>query len=178
MTDDTDHPPAEHPAAELYRKLRSSTKEMLELGDDASITPVQSLQIDLVNILRLEIDGLTATSLAGKATDLGKLSETVKLLRLLLPQSAVAEAAALDVVGARAELGRFLDQQAAALEAQDERMSIKLREEVAELKQIVAGKDAVIASLGGDLANRSPKSGEKVATTPPKTLPPPHPGFV
>jgi hypothetical protein len=77
-----------------YDRLRVETAEMLKL-DVANLSLVEGLQLDLVSMLRLEVDGLQGAVLAGEQVDLGRLSTALGMLRQLLPEkSLVASPAA------------------------------------------------------------------------------------
>jgi hypothetical protein len=107
------------PAA-VYERLKLETAQMLGLNTDSS-SLLENLQVDLVSLLRLQIDDLQGKVLNGQQVDLARLSAALTMLRQLLPEKAlVAPAAAADHVdqfaGAREELARLFDQRANALE--------------------------------------------------------------
>jgi hypothetical protein len=77
-----------------YDRLRTETAEMLKLNI-ADLSLVGGLQLDLVSMLRLEVDGLQGLVLAGEQVDLGRLASALGMLRQLLPEkSLVASPAA------------------------------------------------------------------------------------
>jgi hypothetical protein len=53
-----------------YQLLRNETATMLKLGDVDALGLVEGLQLDLVSLLRLEVDGLEGQVLAGQPVDL------------------------------------------------------------------------------------------------------------
>ena len=75
------------PAA-TYERLRAETAEMFDY-DLASASLTQGLQIDLVSLLRLEIDGMSGRVLAGETVDLTRLVAAHGLLRQMLPERAL-----------------------------------------------------------------------------------------
>jgi hypothetical protein len=80
--------------ATAYDRLRTETAEMLKLNI-ADLSLVEGLQLDLVSMLRLEVDGLQGAVLAGGQVDLARLSTALGMLRQLLPEkSLVASPAA------------------------------------------------------------------------------------
>jgi hypothetical protein len=108
------------PAA-AYAALRASTAEMFDY-DLASASLTQGLQIDLVSLLRLEVDTMQGRVLAGETVDLQRLVAAHGLLSRMLPaQALVAPAAAADqgdpFAGAREELAALLDKRFAAIAA-------------------------------------------------------------
>jgi hypothetical protein len=71
--------------------LRVETAQMLNL-DIADLSLVAGLQLDLVSLLRLEVDGLQGSALAGEQIDLDRLSTALGMLRQLLPERALVSA--------------------------------------------------------------------------------------
>jgi hypothetical protein len=71
-----------------YDRLRVETAEMLKL-DVANLSLVEGLQLDLVSMLRLEVDGLQGSVLAGEQVDLDRLSTALAMLQKLLPAQAL-----------------------------------------------------------------------------------------
>jgi hypothetical protein len=117
------------PAA-TYERLRDETAAMFNY-DIANLSLTQGLQIDLVSLLRLEIDTMSGAVLAGKTVDLSRLVAAHGLLQKMLPESAlVAPSAAADhtdpFAGAREELRALLSQRAEALERRDRRLEAEL----------------------------------------------------
>jgi hypothetical protein len=78
------------PAA-AYERLKIETARMLNLSAD-SASLVEGLQVDLVALLRLEIDTLQGAVLAGDSVDLGRLASALTMLRSLLPAQALVSA--------------------------------------------------------------------------------------
>jgi hypothetical protein len=64
---------------------------MLNLSTD-STSLIEGLQVDLVALLRLEIDTLQGAVLAGDSVDLGRLASALTMLRSLLPAQALVSA--------------------------------------------------------------------------------------
>jgi hypothetical protein len=104
--------------AVAYEQLKRETAEMFGY-DLANLSLTQGLQLDLVSLLRLEVDTMQGAVLAGEKVDLQRLVAAHGLLRQMLPaQALVAPAAAADhdFSGAHAELARLLDGRIEALE--------------------------------------------------------------
>lgn len=80
------------PAA-AYEALRASTAEMLKL-DVTNLSLVAGLQLDLVSLLRLQVDELQGAALAGGAVDLDRLSTALQMLQKLLPAQALTASVA------------------------------------------------------------------------------------
>ena len=80
------------PAA-AYARLRIETAEMLRLNAN-SASLVEGLQVDLVSLLRLQLDDLQGRVLSGEQVDLNRLSTALTMLRQLLPEKAVFRSAA------------------------------------------------------------------------------------
>jgi hypothetical protein len=78
------------PAA-AYERLKIETARMLNLSTD-STSLIEGLQVDLVALLRLEIDTLQGAVLAGDSVDLGRLASALTMLRSLLPAQALVSA--------------------------------------------------------------------------------------
>ena len=74
--------------ATTYERLKIETAEMLNLNV-ASSSLLENLQVDLVALLRLEIDTLQGAVLAGESVDLNRLSTALTMLRTLLPAQAL-----------------------------------------------------------------------------------------
>ena len=75
------------PAA-AYATLKAETAKMLNL-DVASSSLLENLQVDLVSLLRLQIDDLQGKVLSGEQVDLNRLSTALGMLRTLLPEKAL-----------------------------------------------------------------------------------------
>jgi hypothetical protein len=140
----------------VYEALHRSTAEMFGYSGDLTLT--QGLQVDLASVLRLEIDALQGQRLAGQAIDLARLSTAFLMLQKLLPQS-VAAPQLRESHHARDRLLQIVND-IAEVQAEDE------ADEVARLSQLVAEKDAVIAALGGAIA-------QPAASPPPPAPAPP-----
>jgi hypothetical protein len=67
-----------------YALLRNETAHLLRY-DLASLSLTQSLYLDAVTMLRLEIDNLQGRVFAGEDVDLGRLTSALALLQKLLP---------------------------------------------------------------------------------------------
>ena len=74
--------------ASTYAALRTETATLLKLDPD-SAGLVENLQIDLVALLRLEVDGLSGAALAGQQVDLRRLEVALGMLRQMLPAQAL-----------------------------------------------------------------------------------------
>lgn len=74
-----------------YEQLRAETAAMFAF-DPTTLSTLQTLQIDLVSLLRLEVDALQGTALAGGTPDLARLSAAVTLLQKLVPPRALEAA--------------------------------------------------------------------------------------
>ena len=120
--------------AVAYERLRAETAAMLKLNPDSS-SLVEGLQVDLVSLLRLEVDTLQGQVLAGEQVDLARLVTAHGMLQKMLPERALVApapaAATHDFSGAREELARFLAQRAERIEARELKESERLRAEVA-----------------------------------------------
>jgi hypothetical protein len=100
--------------AVVYERLKAETAQLLRI-DVNGASLLENLQIDLVSLLRLQIDDLQGRVLNGEQVDLGRLSTAVAMLQKLLPQSLIAPAAGPDFSGAREELARLFEQRAEAI---------------------------------------------------------------
>ena len=70
--------------ANIHKRLRTEAVKLLNL-DEANLSPLQSMQCDLVGVLMLEIDTFQAQQLANRSVDVGKVADAVKILKSLLP---------------------------------------------------------------------------------------------
>jgi hypothetical protein len=70
--------------AALYQRLRRETAGMLGYALD-NLSPAQELRLNVVSVLRLEVDALQGRSIAGESFDLGRLLEAAERLEKLLP---------------------------------------------------------------------------------------------
>ena len=121
--------------AVAFERLRAETATLLklDLADDLPLT--QSLQLDLVSLLRLEVGDLQGKVLAGDTVDLNRLAVAFGMLQKLLPPAELkVESSKPDFEGARQELERFLTARHDALEHAEEREVHRLRAEVARLR--------------------------------------------
>jgi hypothetical protein len=74
--------------AVAYEQLKRETAAMLNL-DVTSSSLLENLQVDLVSLLRLQIDDLQGQVLDGKQVNLDRLSTALTMLRQLLPEKAL-----------------------------------------------------------------------------------------
>lgn len=72
----------------VYERLKRETAAMLNLDVDSS-SLLENLQVDLVSLLRLQIDDLQGKVLNGEQVDLARLSAALTMLRQLLPEKAL-----------------------------------------------------------------------------------------
>ena len=117
------------PAA-TYERLRDETAAMFNY-DIANLSLTQGLQLDLVSLLRLEVDTMQGKVLAGDTVDLARLVAAHGLLQKMLPaQALVAPASTADnpdpFAGAREELARLFEQRAEALARRDRRREAEM----------------------------------------------------
>ena len=127
-----------------YARLRAETATMLKL-DAASLSLVGNLQLDLVSLLRLQVDELQGAALAGQTVDLDRLATALGMLQKLLPsQSLVAHAPAPE--------GRFSPSARERLRELIERTV--LREDPPKVEAERAWRDEMqaVAGAGGDVA--------------------------
>jgi hypothetical protein len=75
------------PAA-AYAVLRTETAAMLKLNS-SDLSLVEGLQLDLVSLVRLEVDMLQGRALANEPIDLDRLSTALGMLQKLLPALAL-----------------------------------------------------------------------------------------
>ncbi len=68
-----------------YENLRRETATLLGYNLAGDLPLTQSLQLDLVSLLRLEVDGLQGRVLAGQEVDLDRLAAALGMLQKLLP---------------------------------------------------------------------------------------------
>jgi hypothetical protein len=102
-------------AKESYEKLRGETAAMLGFGSEPSL--IQGLQIDLIALLRLEIDTMQGEVFSGAPVDLDRLSTALQMSQKLLPEASlratpIAQAmpdGTAESVFARAKLITLLD---------------------------------------------------------------------
>ena len=76
------------PSRLVDERLKAETAQMLRL-DGANLSLVENLQVDLIAMLRLQIDDLQGQVLNGAQVDLGRLSTSLAMLRQLLPEKAL-----------------------------------------------------------------------------------------
>ena len=162
----------------------AETAEMFNY-DLANLSLTQGLQLDLVSLLRLEIDTMSGAVLAGKTVDLARLVAAHGLLAKMLPQSAlVAPAAAADHVdefaGAREELARFFAGRGSAIAHRDRRREEEMahdpdkfrRELETKIQAAVQKHNKTISDPGGSDA-QSGRERLRFHLLPPLTLLPP-----
>jgi hypothetical protein len=162
------------PAA-VYAKLRAEAAKLLNL-DVAKLSALESMQCDLVGVLMLEIDNQQAAQLAGRAIDISRVADAVKILRSLLPAAATTEARPNydhEFDGAHEAFARAIESGAYAIAAREEHL---LKREVAErdaeiarLRAELEVKASVIAALGGSASTPA----EGPVALPPQTSPQP-----
>ena len=124
------------PAA-AYEKLKIETAAMFNY-DIANLSLTQGLQLDLVSLLRLEVDTMQGQVLAGESVDLQRLVAAHGMLQKMLPERALvarAPAATHDFAGAKKELAALLTQRASAIEARELKETARLREQIAQLSE-------------------------------------------
>ena len=138
------------PAA-AYDRLRAETAEMFGY-DLGNLSLTQGLQLDLVSLLRLEVDTMQGQVLAGQVVDLTRLVAAHGMLQKLLPERAlVAPAPAVEDRGsptARERLRQLIENVFAAKDA--------------ELAESCQREEAVMAA-------------EAMSASPPPPEPPPEP---
>lgn len=74
--------------AEAYAALRDETARMFGY-DLGNLSLTQGLQIDLVSLLRLEVDTMQGQVLAGETVDLNRLVTAHAMLQKMLPERAL-----------------------------------------------------------------------------------------
>jgi hypothetical protein len=112
----SDNPAGTDPST-AYANLRKESAALLGLDPGGSWTALQEMQLDLVSLLRLEVDGMQGQQLAGQPVDLTRLAVAFGMLQKLLPQKLEAEPAKQDVADdARTKLAGLLDGLSAAAE--------------------------------------------------------------
>ena len=72
--------------AVAYERLKIETAGMLNLNV-ASSSPLENLQVDLVSLLRLQIDDLQGKVLSGEQVDLNRLSTALNMLVSFCPSA-------------------------------------------------------------------------------------------
>ncbi len=82
---------AAEPFAELYARLRTECADLLGF-DLAALSPAQTVKLDRVVALRLELDTLQSKQLAAQPIDLPKLLQASEALEKLLPAGATDNA--------------------------------------------------------------------------------------
>jgi hypothetical protein len=141
------------PAAD-YAALRTETSEMFGY-DLANLSLTQGLQLDLVSLLRLEVDTMQGQVLAGDTVDLNRLVTAHAMLQKMLPErSLVAPAPAPEARFGNEHRARLRDliERTVLASTPDEDADTMQREEAA----------AVAAALPIDTAQAAP-----VAPSPP-----------
>jgi hypothetical protein len=98
-----------------YQKLRAETAEMLGLSSEPSTSLITSLQVDLISLLKLEVDTLQGRVFAGEDVDLDRLSTSLGMLTKLLPEQSLQAApiaeqlTSAEEAAAQAELEKTID---------------------------------------------------------------------
>jgi hypothetical protein len=163
----------------LYERLRQSSCEML--GFDAKLSGLQSIHVDTVSSIRLELDALQSRQLSGQSVDIGRLADLCKLLRSLLPATATEMKPDYthEFDGALETFAKLIENGATAIEARRVHLSeiqVKtLQAEVEALRVTISEKNAVIASLGGSLSAPPAAPARPEQTSPQPPLPRPSP---
>ena len=142
-----------------YERLRAETAEMFDY-DLASASLTQGLQIDLVSLLRLEIDAMSGRVLAGETVDLTRLVAAHGLLRQMLPERAL-------VAPAPPPEARFGTEHRERLRKIIEKTLLADDTNKAERMADIAAREEMAALAAADTAPAP------VAPPPPVTLPPP-----
>jgi hypothetical protein len=162
--------------AKTYAELKIETAQMLGFVDIDKLSPVDGLKLDLVSLLRLQVDHMQGLALTGESINMEMLSSCVQLLQRLLPASVtqapivetddddIAEKFARHIDGIirarRHSMARSPDEAQNAFEEDlkeaiaefgDAEGLADKRAPMEKLKQIIAEKDAVIVALGGKL---------------------------
>jgi hypothetical protein len=129
---------------DTYQRLRTEAAKMLRL-DATSLSGLEGLQCDLVSVLLLEVDNLSATSIAGQSIDTNRLADCVRILKTLLPAPLTPAQPPPDFAGAKERLSGLLRMRADNIAKREKRESEFLQEEITSL-------EATIARLRDDLA--------------------------
>jgi hypothetical protein len=159
------------PAA-TYDALRAETARMLGLDLAADLSPADGLRLDLCALLRLSLDALQGVALSGREVDLSRLQSCYTMLSKLLPQ-AVEAPQVRESSAARRRLAELWDAIAEVQDLDRDEKVTALEAEVAQLNQVIAGKDATILALGG--ATVAAASPPPPAPSPTQTSPQPPP---
>lgn len=156
--------------ATAYERLRAETATMLKL-EATSLSLVENLQLDLVSLLRLQVDELQGAALAGQTVDLDRLATALQMLQKLLPEKAL-------VAPAPPAETRFGPSARERLRELIERTV--LREDPPEVEAERAWRDEMqaVAGAGGDVAEVAKPAPFLPASEPaaaPSPRPPPKP---
>jgi hypothetical protein len=135
---------------EFFDALRADTSRLLGFSSVDGLAPSQSLKVDIVSSLRLELDRVQAAQLRGEPIDMKVLMMAGEMLeRLLRPAEAVV-AGADQFSDARERLAQLIDGLAGAAEHEQARVE---REEITRLKAEVESLRAMLqrGSVPGDV---------------------------
>ena len=133
--------------ATFFKKLRADTLRMFGFDDKDTLSPAQSMSIDLAVVLRSEIDAIQGAQIAGRSIDVGRLSDAIKLLRQLLPQDQ-SIGPEPDFAGARERLAAMLTQQHDAQETGLARWPDKARADLEErIKLAIAAHPDIVPTV-------------------------------
>jgi hypothetical protein len=138
--------------ARVYAALREQAIKLLRL-DATNLSALEDMQINLTCTLMLEIDSLQSAQLSGKAIDISRIADAVKILRSLLPSAPLPSVDMAVETDAREKLEALINRQVHALEKRDERENVILKREVDELREMNA-------KLRNDLAAAAPVSAD------------------
>ena len=123
----------------FYEKLRADTRRMFGFADEDTLTPEQSMRIDLAVVLRSEIDSIQGAQIAGRSIDVGRLSDAIKLLRQLMPQEQEQSDLKPDFAGAFDKLSAMMSMQHEKMKQGLARWPDKARADLEEqIKQAIA----------------------------------------
>jgi hypothetical protein len=70
-----------------FEKLRAETAHLLGIDLTADLPLAESLRLDCIALLRLEVDGLQGKALSGEEVDLARLGAALSMLTKLLPEA-------------------------------------------------------------------------------------------
>jgi ribosomal protein S21 len=157
---------SEADAAVTHQQLRVEAAKLLGLNAD-DLTVLQALQADLCGLLMLEVDNAQAAQLSGGRVDIGRLGEAVKILKSLLPPTAVEARPDYqnEFADALPTFKRIVEQQVTAIEAREVHVSEILTRERDALK-------AENAELRNQLADAKYLDHADLRPTPPQQTSP------
>jgi hypothetical protein len=123
---------------DVYARLRIETCAMLGFSDVGTLTPLQSLKLDLACVLRLELDRAAALQARGEAIDIKALTVAAEALERLLRPAEVVVAGADQHSDAREALEALMEGQVAANEVTEATRVQELEREVSDLREQLA----------------------------------------